>query len=169
MIAIGVDAHKRLHAALALDDLGTVLGSWRSPNTVTGWMELRQWARQWSQPQHWGIEGAWNYGRGLAQFLVADGEIVYEINPRWTAERRRRTRKVDKNDHLDAHAVARLVREDGPRFHWVVVSCGRLLCLNGKWRGRCSVIGVQVSDLPRQDGIGTDGRSTFPHPTGWAQ
>ncbi len=43
-----------------------------------------------------GIEGAWNYGRELAQFLVADGEIVYEINPRWTAERRRSTRKVDK-------------------------------------------------------------------------
>ncbi len=114
MIAIGVDAHKRVHAALALDEQGTVLGSWRGPNTVTGWVELRHWARQWSHPQHWGIEGAWNYGRGLAQFLVADGEIVYEINPRWTAERRRRTRKVDKNDRLDAHAVARLVREDGP-------------------------------------------------------
>ena len=55
MIAIGVDAHKRVHAALALDDQGAVLGSWRGPNTVAGWMELRQWARQWSQPQHWGI------------------------------------------------------------------------------------------------------------------
>jgi len=113
MIAIGVDAHKRIHAALALDDAGTVLGSWRGANTAKGWMELRHWANQWSQPRHWGIEGAWNYGRGLAQFLVAHHEVVFEINPRWTAERRRRTRKIDKNDRLDAHAVARLVREDG--------------------------------------------------------
>ena len=113
MIAIGVDAHKRVHAALALDDRGTVLGSWRGANTTKGWMELQHWASQWSGPRHWGIEGAWNYGRGLAQFLVAHREIVYEINPRWTAERRRRTRKADKNDRLDAHAVAKLVREDG--------------------------------------------------------
>ncbi|CAA9347620.1 MAG: hypothetical protein AVDCRST_MAG93-6971 [uncultured Chloroflexia bacterium] len=114
MIAIGVDAHKRVHAALALDDAGTVLGSWRGSNTAQGWLELWHWASQWSQPRHWGIEGAWNYGRGLAQFLVTHQEVVYDINPRWTAERRRRTRKLDKNDRLDAHAVARLVREDGP-------------------------------------------------------
>ena len=113
MIAIGVDAHKRVHAALALDDAGTVLGSWRGPNTAKGWDDLGRWADQWSQPRHWGIEGAWNYGRGLAQFLVAHNEVVYDINPRWTAERRRRTRKLDKNDRLDAHAVAKLVREDG--------------------------------------------------------
>ncbi len=90
MIAIGVDAHKRIHAALALDDAGTVLGSWRGANTAKGWMQLRHWANQWSQPRHWGIEGAWNYGRGLAQFLVAHHEVVFEINPRWTAERRGR-------------------------------------------------------------------------------
>ena len=41
MIAIGVDAHKRVHAALALDDAGAVLGSWRGPNTAKGWMELQ--------------------------------------------------------------------------------------------------------------------------------
>lgn len=114
MITIGVDAHKRVHAALALDDAGTVLGAWQGPNTASGWLELHQWATQWSQPCTWGIEGAWNYGRGLAQFLLAHQELVYDINPRWTAERRRRTRKLDKNDRLDAHAVARLVREDGP-------------------------------------------------------
>ncbi len=114
MIAIGIDAHKRVHAALALDDAGTVLGTWRGANTAKAWMELWQWANQWPQQRHWGIEGAWNYGRGLAQFLVMHGETVFEINPRWTAERRRRTRKLDKNDRLDAHAVARLVREDGP-------------------------------------------------------
>ena len=98
MIAIGVDAHKRVHAALARDDAGAVLSSWRGPNTAKGWMELWHWANQWSQPRHWGIEGAWNYGRGLAQFLVAHHEVVFERGPRWTAERRRRTRKADMSD-----------------------------------------------------------------------
>ena len=34
------------------------------------------------------------------------GETVYEINPRWTAQGRRRARKTDKNDSLDARAIA---------------------------------------------------------------
>ncbi len=55
---------------------------------------------------------AWNYGRGLAQHLVTSGEQVYEANPRWTAQRRRRARKAGKSDRLDAHAVAQLVREE---------------------------------------------------------
>jgi transposase len=58
------------------------------------------------------VEGAWNYGRGLAQFLVAQHETVYEVNPRWTADRRRRARKPGKSDRLDAHAVAKLVHEE---------------------------------------------------------
>ena len=32
MITIGVDAHKRIHQALALDDRGTVLAHWRGAN-----------------------------------------------------------------------------------------------------------------------------------------
>jgi transposase len=73
---------------------------------------LHQWATTFAGSRQWGIEGAWNYGRGLAQYLVAEGETVYEINPRWTAQRRRKARKPAKSDHLDAHAVAQLVRED---------------------------------------------------------
>jgi transposase len=113
MVTIGVDAHKRVHQALALDDAGTVLGSWRGANTPDSWQQLLSWATTLPGPRQWGVEGAWNYGRGLAQFLVAQGETVYEVNPRWTAERRRRARKPGKSDRLDAHAVAKLVREEG--------------------------------------------------------
>lgn len=68
----------------------------------------------------WGVEGAWNYGRGLAQFLVQAAEVVYEINPRWTAMSRRKARRQGKNDRLDARAVAALVRQEAgtlPRVH----------------------------------------------------
>ncbi len=114
MITIGVDAHKRVHQALALDPTGAVLGHWRGANTADAWAHVLEWATSMPGPRQWGIEGAWNYGRGLAQFLVAQGETVYEVNPRWTAERRRRARTPGTSDRLDAQAVAKLVRDAGP-------------------------------------------------------
>lgn len=113
MLTIGVDAHKAVHQALALDDTGSVLGSWRGATTPGHWLQLLDWVKALPGPRQWGIEGAWNYGRRLAQFLVAQRETVFEVNPRWTAERRRRARKSGKSDCLDAHAVAKLVREEG--------------------------------------------------------
>ena len=100
MVTIGVDAHKTVHHAVALTPDGTILGQWRGATTPTHWKALATWAEQFPGPRQWGIEGAWNYGRGLAQFLVASGELVFEVNPRWTADRRRRARKTDKSDHL---------------------------------------------------------------------
>ncbi len=45
---------------------------------------------------------------------MAAGELVYDVNPRLTAESRWRARRTDKNDHRDALAVATLVsREAG--------------------------------------------------------
>ena len=114
MFIIGVDAHKRLHVAVALDEAGRVLGQWRGDNSPAGWRELRRWAAELGQePRCWGIEGAWGYGRGLAQDLVAAGERVYEVNARLTAEGRRRARARGKSDRLDARAVAEVLRREG--------------------------------------------------------
>ena len=112
MITIGVDAHKQLHAAIALDDQGKEVGPWRGANSRESWAELAGWASGLGAERQWGIEGAWNYGRGLAQYLVGVGETVYEVNPRWTALGRRSARKPGKSDALDATAVALLVRRE---------------------------------------------------------
>lgn len=114
MITIGVDAHKQVHVAQALDDSGHELGQWRGSNSPAGWRSLAQWAASLGSPRQWGIEGAWGYGRGLAQHLVTSGETVYEVNARWTALGRRRARKPGKTDPLDARAVALLVRQEAP-------------------------------------------------------
>ncbi len=114
MVTIGVDAHTCMHAAVAVDADGRILGEWQGLNSPSGWQALWTWAAAFSAPRQWGIEGAWKYGRSLAQYLVAGNERVYEVNPRWTSQRRRRARKRGKSDRLDAHAVAQLVREDGP-------------------------------------------------------
>jgi len=106
MITIGVDAHKGEHVAVAADETGRKLASCRYRNAATGWVRLAEWADRMGCPRQWGIEGSWNYGLGLAQHLVAQGEVVFEVNPRWTAVGRRRARKVGKSDDLDAHAIA---------------------------------------------------------------
>jgi transposase len=112
MIVIGVDAHKRMHAAVAIDDAGQEIDQWTGPNHAEGWQDLARWAAALPGPRVWGIEGAWNYGRGLAQQLVAAGATVYEINPRWRAFGRRHARKPGKSDCLDARAVALFVRQE---------------------------------------------------------
>src|SRR5450759_1879355 len=114
MITIGVDAHKRVHVALALDEAGREIGQWQGENSRAGWDDLQRWALSVGTARQWGIENAWGYGRGLAQHLVASGEAVYDVNPRWTALRRRSARRPEKTDRLDARAVALFVRQESP-------------------------------------------------------
>ncbi len=114
MITIGVDAHKRVHVAYAVDEAGREISQWRGPNSASGWRQLRAWADEVRGERQWGIEGAWSYGRNLAQFLVNAGEDVFEVNPRWTAFGRRRGRRPSKSDSLDARAVALVVRQEAP-------------------------------------------------------
>jgi transposase len=114
MITVGVDAHKRINEAIAVDDRGAEVSRWRGTNDATGWAAVAQWANECGESRQFGVEGAWGYGRGLAQYLVAQGGIVYEVNPRWTAAMRRRARREDKTDHLDARAVALFVRQEAP-------------------------------------------------------
>src|SRR5437764_942724 len=109
MLTIGVDAHKRTNVAVAIDAAGREVARWCGPNTVAGWRHVAAWAAALGEDARWGIEGAWNYGRGLAQFLVEAGAPVYEVNARWTAAGRRRARTMAKSDGLDARAVALVV------------------------------------------------------------
>jgi transposase len=110
---IGIDAHKRVLQAVAIDAQGREQASWRGANTPAAWAELRPWAEGLASQRTWGIEGAGQYGRGLAQDLLAAGETVLEVNPRQTAAMRRGSRRRDKSDRLDALAIARGVVRDG--------------------------------------------------------
>ena len=111
MITIGVDAHKGVHVAVALDEAGRPLKEWRGSNSRAGWEDALKWATSVGPVRQWGVEGAWGYGRGLAQHLVMSGEVVHEVNARLTAQTRRRARQIDKTDNKDANAVAQCVRQ----------------------------------------------------------
>ena len=72
MIWIGIDAHKRVHQALALSADG-VLGQKTITNTAVGRTELLRWASPWSERIS-AVEGSGSLGRGVAQFLAVRGE-----------------------------------------------------------------------------------------------
>lgn len=114
MTWIGVDAHKRIHQAVAIDERG-IVGERRIANTPAAWTELHAWAQQWSE-RVWAVEGAWYLGRGLAQYLASQGERVHEVSGRITARRRAGMVRRGKSDRLDAHAVAVVLREEQDRL-----------------------------------------------------
>ena len=116
-LTLGVDAQKRIHAAVALDAAGQV-AAWRGPNRPEGWADLLAWAVELGAVRQWGIEGAGQDGRGLAQYVVAAGEAVWEVNPRQTAAMRRGGRQRGKRDRVDAQAVV-------PRATPSARPCGR--------------------------------------------
>jgi transposase len=68
MIWIGIDAHKRVHQAVALSPDG-VLAQKVIANNAIGWTELLQWASKWPE-RIWAVEGSGSLGRGVAQFLA---------------------------------------------------------------------------------------------------
>jgi transposase len=101
MVAIGVDTHRDTHVAVALGELGGVLGSFTVTADAGGYARLWQWASAWGEPV-FAVEGTGSYGAGLAAFLVAAGVEVFECE-----RPRRRDRRQGKSDLIDAKAAAK--------------------------------------------------------------
>jgi transposase len=101
----GVDTHKELHVAAAVDGLGRLLGTEQFPTTARGYRELLGWLRRFGELQAVGVEGTGAWGAGLARFLTAEGVAVLEVN----RPNRQRRRRNGKSDPADAEAAARAV------------------------------------------------------------
>ncbi len=107
---IGVDTHKKAHTLVAVDEQGRTHRIQTIPNTPEGWVVALRMRLERGERAVWGIENSGSLGKGLAQFLVSQGEsLVYEVSPQRTAQYRRRGRTQDKTDQADALAIARLL------------------------------------------------------------
>jgi transposase len=103
LVTIGVDSHKELHVAVAVDQLGRRLGAVTVATTPRGFGQLERWAQGLGTIQRFGIEGTGSYAAGLARWLQARGHQVVEIDRPNRQTRRRR----GKSDPIDAEAAAR--------------------------------------------------------------
>ena len=104
-VIVGVDTHKHVHVAVAVDRLGARLGSCSVPANRGGYAELVAWARTLGTVEAFGIEGTGSYGVGLASFVRRHAVRVVEVNH---CDRRKR-RNNGKSDTIDAEMAARSV------------------------------------------------------------
>jgi len=104
-VTIGVDTHKYVHVAVAIDSLGARLGDRSVSADTGGYGQLEAWASVLGRVEAFGVEGTGSYGAGLASFLRRHGHRVVEVN---RGDRRMR-RANGKSDTLDAEAAARSV------------------------------------------------------------
>ena len=101
----GVDTHKHVHVAAALDHIGRVLDVESFPATRAGYRHLLTWLRDHGDLVAVGVEGCGSWGAGLARHLLAEGVTVVEVNRPNRQNRRRR----GKSDPVDAEAAGRAV------------------------------------------------------------
>jgi transposase len=107
-IIVGVDTHKYAHVAVAVDQLGALLGTTTISVDRAGYAQLQRWAGELSGQDgqvEFGIEGSGSYGVGLASFLRRAGHRVIEVNRPDRSVRHRR----GKDDTIDAETAARAV------------------------------------------------------------
>ncbi len=79
-ITVGVDTHKDVHVAVALDWLGARIGELHLPTTPAGYADLERWAAGLGAVEAFGIEGTGCYGAGLARYLDGLGHRIVEVN-----------------------------------------------------------------------------------------
>ena len=107
-VTVGVDTHRDLHVAVALDPQGRRLGTRSFPTTPAGFAAFLTWATRYGTLGSIGIEGTGSYGAGLTRWLRARGLAVVEVERPERRDRQGRRRR-GKSDPTDAEAAARAV------------------------------------------------------------
>ena len=76
----GVDTHRDVHVAAAVDTAGRVLGSapFRADNV--GYEQMKNWLQSQGRVVRVGVEGTGSYGAGLTRHLTGAGVEVVEVN-----------------------------------------------------------------------------------------
>jgi len=104
-VVIGVDTHKYVHVAVAVDDLGAILDSRSFAADSAGYDQLLDWAAGLGGKLTFAIEGTGSYGAGLTGAVRRRDIGVIEVMR--TDRRDRRLR--GKSDTLDAENAAKAV------------------------------------------------------------
>ena len=114
MIIIGVDPHKRMHVASAVEPAtNRQVATLQIEASLAGYRRLLRWAGGFGE-RRWAVENTRGLGRHVAQWLLARGEVVEDVPSTATARVRELSRGGRrKNDVIDAAAAASVAALQG--------------------------------------------------------
>jgi hypothetical protein len=105
-VIIGMDPHKRPATIEVIDEQARVLAAGKYGTDRAGYAQMLAAARKFTG-RVWAVEGCNGIGRHLAHRLVHDGETVFDVPPKLSAQVRVfATGNGRKTDEVDAHSVA---------------------------------------------------------------
>ena len=114
MVILGIDAHKRSHTVVAVDEHGRQLGRKTLGTATADHLQLLRWAERFGPTRRWAVQDCRHLSRRLERDLLAAGETIARVPPKLMAHVRDSARTYGKSDPIDALAVARaLLREPG--------------------------------------------------------
>lgn len=105
MVVIGVDAHKRSHTLVAVDEVGRKLAERTVGTTSEDHLKIVEWAGQWPDAR-FAVEDCRHVTRRLERDLLTAGCVMVRVPTQLMAACRRGGREPGKSDPIDALAVA---------------------------------------------------------------
>jgi transposase len=106
---VGIDVHKRSHAAALVDERGVAIATLTIPNSRDGVARFRRWLDEHGAEHALvGVENAAGCGRLVCAVLAAAGYEVLNV-PAWRVKRERPHEGPGKSDPADAVAIASCV------------------------------------------------------------
>ena len=106
-VIVGVDTHKHMHVAVAIDSRGIRLGAHSFGADSEGYRALLTWAEAYGGIEAVGIEGTGGYGVGLSESIVR-GKSTARVIGSWKSNRvaRRSASSRVGHDRRARHSVA---------------------------------------------------------------
>lgn len=134
-VFVGVDTHKDVHVAAAIDAQGRLLGYRSVATTERGCRELHEWALSLAPQVRYGVEGTGSYGAGLSRYLRAQASSVLEIR----GPNRKLRRDRGKSDTIDAEAPRASFSRERPRWcrRQATTGSNNCACCGSRGAQRC--------------------------------
>ena len=94
MVIFGIDAHKRTHTVVVVDETGRQLACRTFTTTTAAHLELLRWAETVSEQRLWAVEDCRHVSRRLERDLLGVGERIVRVPPKLMADTRRAARHL---------------------------------------------------------------------------
>jgi transposase len=101
MVTIGIDAHKRTHTVVVVDEQGRRLAQTTTAGTTSGdHLQLLTWVAEYGHDRLWAVEDCRHLSRRLERDLLAAGERIVRVPPKLLANARDGARTFGKSDPI---------------------------------------------------------------------